>query len=107
MMDYEIKIIKKETSDPFSNGLIVERDREKRDLEWQAVEELIAAAKKTYLDGKVPMENILAQTIEVLYNEREKRLEFERNYDPSEELIKKDLEERHTEEISKAEQQGT
>ena len=106
MMDYEIKIIKKEKFDPFSNGLIVERDREKREIEWQLIEELVESARKRYLDGESSLENVMAETIEVLNNERNKRIEFLSDYDPSEELIRKDLKERHDEEIMKAQKQN-
>jgi hypothetical protein len=77
-----------------NNPILIDKDKELRELEWAMIEEIMSSAKRKFIEGNHSMSKILEATVELMNITRKKIDKTEREYDPSEKIIKDDLKER-------------
>jgi len=103
MDNFKITITKEEEPEDVKgnpdNPVLVERDRGKRETEWELVNEILGSAKKRYLDGKEPLAQSLVNTIQALADEY--RALRDKESKPYRGDMEEDIQERREEEKNK------
>ena len=82
---------------PGKDGVALNMDREKKELQWMKMEEIMKASKDRFMDSDVPYYTVMAEAIQQINEAREVLIKEEEQFVPMMEEIEQDKKERQIE----------